>query len=286
MPDSVRRSPSARRLGSAAAALAGLLLFAYTVRQTGLETVADGFRRIGGAFAVILVLSGLRFAARAWAWVLCTEPPHALRLRDTFPALVGGDALGNLLPLGLFVSEPTKAALVRDRVSLMSALSGIALENLFYTITVAAMIGGGTLVLLSIFDLPAALRVMSLVALVGMTAFLLVALALASGRFRPLTHVVGRLQGHPSGFGFVIPERLVDAAAKDVYVPAHHLREAMHGDRVARHLLCDLNQQAMANWTSAHLRISPRRSRATASHRRPWCRDHPSTCEWRQRARH
>ncbi|MBA2354545.1 MAG: lysylphosphatidylglycerol synthase domain-containing protein [Luteitalea sp.] len=195
MPDSVRRSPSARRLGSAAAALAGLLLFAYTVRQTGLETVADGFRRIGGAFAVILVLSGLRFAARAWAWVLCTEPPHALRLRDTFPALVGGDALGNLLPLGLFVSEPTKAALVRDRVSLMSALSGIALENLFYTITVAAMIGGGTLVLLSIFDLPAALRVMSLVALVGMTAFLLVALALASGRFRPLTHVVGRLQG-------------------------------------------------------------------------------------------
>jgi len=44
--------------------------------------------------------------------------------------------------------------------------------------------------------------------------------------------VVGRLQGHPSGFGFVIPERLVDAAAKDVYVPAHHLREAMHGDRV------------------------------------------------------
>ena len=37
------------------------------------------------------------------------------------------------------------------------------------------------------FDVPAALRVMSLVALAGMLAFLAIALALVSGRFRPLT---------------------------------------------------------------------------------------------------
>ena len=152
-----------------------------------METVADGFRRVGLVFVLIVLLAGLRFGARAWAWVLCTEPPHDLRLRDTFPALVSGDALGNLTPLGLFVSEPTKAAFVRDRVSLMSALSGIAVENLFYIVTVAAMIAGGTLALLAEFDVPAALRAMSLVALVGMTGFLVVAMALVSGRFRPLT---------------------------------------------------------------------------------------------------
>lgn len=194
MPDPVPRSPTVRRLGSAAAAVAGLALFAYTLRQTGLDPVIDGFRRVGMAFLVIVLLSGLRLAARAWAWVLCTEPPHVLRVRDTFPALVSGDALGNLTPLGLFVSEPTKAALVRDRVSLMSALSGVAVENLFYTITVAAMISGGTVVLLAIFDVPAALHVMSVIALAGMSAFLVVALSLASGRFRPLTFIVGRLQ--------------------------------------------------------------------------------------------
>lgn len=172
------------------------MLFAYTLRQTGLDTVADGFRRVGGAFAVIVLLSGLRFLLRAWAWVLCTEPPHRLRLRDTFPALVSGDALGNLTPLGLFVSEPMKAAYVRDRVSLMSALSGIAVENLFYIFTVASMIAGGTLALLAVFDVPAALHAMSLVALAGMIGFLVVTLALVSGRVRPLTWALARLHRH------------------------------------------------------------------------------------------
>lgn len=174
--------------------MGGLALFAWTLRQTGLETVADGFGRVGLAFVAIVVLAGLRFAVRAWAWVLCTDPPHELRVRDTFPALVSGDALGNLTPLGLFVSEPTKAAFVRDRVSLMTALSGIAVENLFYTATVAAMIAGGTLALLAEFDVPAALRVMSLVALAGMVAFLVVAMALVSGRFRPLSWLLGLLE--------------------------------------------------------------------------------------------
>jgi Lysylphosphatidylglycerol synthase TM region len=194
MPDTAPRLPAARRLGSAAAALGGLALFAWTLRETGLDTVADGFGRVGLAFVVIVALSGLRFVVRAWAWVLCTEPPHNLRLRDTFPALVSGDALGNLTPLGLFVSEPTKAAFVRDRVSLMSALSGIAVENLFYTVTVAAMIAGGTVALLAEFDVPATLRAMSLVALAGMLVFLVVATALVSGRFRPLTWSLGELE--------------------------------------------------------------------------------------------
>lgn len=176
------------------AAIGGLVLFAYTLRQAGLDTVVDGFRRVGGAFAVIVVLSGLRFAARAWAWVLCTDPPHRLRLRDTFPALVSGDALGNLTPLGLFVSEPMKAAYVRDRVSLMNALSGIAVENLFYIFTVAAMIAGGTIALLAMFDVPAPLHVASLVALGGMLCFLLVTLALVSGRVRPLTWSLATLE--------------------------------------------------------------------------------------------
>src|SRR5690606_30659607 len=59
---------------------------------------------------------------------------------------------------------------------------------------VAVVIAGGTLVLLGMFDVPTPLRLVSLGALVGMCAFILVALALASGRFRPLTQVVTRLE--------------------------------------------------------------------------------------------
>src|ERR671934_229659 len=42
---------------------------------------------------------------------------------------------------------------------------------------------------------------------------------------------VGRLQTHPGGFGFVIPERPLDGGG-DIYIAGPHLNEAMHGDRV------------------------------------------------------
>jgi ribonuclease R len=42
---------------------------------------------------------------------------------------------------------------------------------------------------------------------------------------------VGRLQTHPAGYGFVIPERPLDSGG-DIYVSGTHLNEAMHGDRV------------------------------------------------------
>lgn len=43
--------------------------------------------------------------------------------------------------------------------------------------------------------------------------------------------VVGRLQTHASGFGFVIPDKTGDDAP-DVYLSAANIKEAMHGDRV------------------------------------------------------
>src|SRR6478672_6574044 len=42
---------------------------------------------------------------------------------------------------------------------------------------------------------------------------------------------VGRLQTHPAGYGFVTPERPIDAGG-DIYISNPHLNEAMNGDRV------------------------------------------------------
>ena len=41
--------------------------------------------------------------------------------------------------------------------------------------------------------------------------------------------VVGRLQGHANGFGFVIPE---NNDIKDIFIPASFLSGALHGDKV------------------------------------------------------
>ena len=44
--------------------------------------------------------------------------------------------------------------------------------------------------------------------------------------------VVGRLETHPSGYGFVVADRPLETTSGDIYVSAANLKEAMHGDRV------------------------------------------------------
>src|SRR3989454_5434848 len=46
---------------------------------------------------------------------------------------------------------------------------------------------------------------------------------------------VGRLQTHPAGYGFVTPERPLEAGG-DIYISGPLLNEAMHGDRVVVHI--------------------------------------------------
>lgn len=145
-------------------ALAGTALLAWLIWTVGPAEIWSGFRQIGWNLVWILLLGGLRFAVRAAAWRLCIEPPHVLPLADAFRAVVSGDALGNATPLGPLVGEPAKIASVRDRVPVATALTALAIENVFYTLSVAAMIAAGAVALLLVsaaaggIDLPLALR--------------------------------------------------------------------------------------------------------------------------------
>jgi hypothetical protein len=115
---------------------------------------------------LILAISTARQAARCLAWMRCFEAPHKLRFRDAFAARVMGDALGNIVPLAsVAVAEPSKAAFVTDRVPLMASLSALALENIFYSLTVVLLIFSGTAALLFSFSLPKPLRYASIIAM-------------------------------------------------------------------------------------------------------------------------
>ena len=158
-------------------ASAGLALFVWLVAQVGASDVWEGFRQIGWGLALLVLLGGLRFASRALAWISALEPPYQLRFRDAFAAVVCGDTIGNVVTLGPVVSEAAKLAFVRGRVPLGPAMTALAVENLFYTLSVAAMIAAATLALLFTFELPAALRESSEIAL-GVIAAGFVAAAL------------------------------------------------------------------------------------------------------------
>jgi glycosyltransferase 2 family protein len=140
-------------------ALLGLLLFAYFIRKAGVSQIILGISRLGIGFLLILGISTIRQVARSLAWTRCFESPHSLRFRDAFAARVMGDALGNIVPLAsVAVSEPSKAAFVTNRVPLLVSFSALALENIFYSLSVAIFIFSGTVALLLAFPLKPALR--------------------------------------------------------------------------------------------------------------------------------
>lgn len=148
-------------------AILGLALFAYFVKKAGVSQIMDGIRRLGFGFLLVLAISSLRQIARSLAWTRCFEAPYSLRFRDAFAARVMGDALGNIVPLAsVAVAEPSKAAFVTDRVPLMVSLAALALENIFYSLSVVLLIFSGTAALLLSFSLPKPLRYASIGALV------------------------------------------------------------------------------------------------------------------------
>jgi hypothetical protein len=155
---------------------AGIIVLAAFVWQIGPAQIWEGIRRVGWMFPVIVGLGGLRFLVRACAWSICAEPPHPLAVRPAFAAVLAGDAVGNVTPLGPIIGEPAKAAFVRNHVPLQPALTALAIENIFYTLSAAAMIVAGTIALLFAFELPGALREFSEVAVAGILAALVVCL--------------------------------------------------------------------------------------------------------------
>ena len=132
-----------------AAALAGILLFAYAINSVGWSSVASGIRRVGWGLLPILALAGLRFCLRAAAWRLCMPPAARLSFGQAFAAFLSGDAVGNVTPLGLLASEPTKLFLVRHRLATKEAASSLAVDFVVYSISAVTMIVVGLSVLLA-----------------------------------------------------------------------------------------------------------------------------------------
>ena len=68
----------------------GLALFVYFARQAGLDEIAEGIRRLSWVFILVVLLGGLRLAARAMAWRSCLQGQHRLSPGMAFRAVVAG----------------------------------------------------------------------------------------------------------------------------------------------------------------------------------------------------
>lgn len=191
----------------------GILLFAYFVKKAGLAAIWTDIKQLGAGFLLVLLVSAARPVVRSLAWTRAFKGEHRLRFRDALGAYIIGDAVGTLVPLGIFVSEPTKAALVRKRVPLVASLSALAIENIFYSLSVALFIFAGTTALLFSFNLPKPLRIASISALVTILLFIPLAILVLRKQWKFLSGAVELLHRRGIARGFFERKR---AGVRDV----------------------------------------------------------------------
>jgi hypothetical protein len=161
-----------------AVAVAGIGLLIVTVQRVGgWSAIVSGVASIGWWFAVVVALGAFRMACRTSAWLATANAPQ-LKFRDAFGAWIVSDAMGNLTPLGLLASEPTKILMVRSRISTVTSIASVTIENAFYTVSVLVVLLSGTWLFLQRADVPAGLEqiaeviiaVVAIIAVIGIWA--------------------------------------------------------------------------------------------------------------------
>ncbi len=188
-------------------AVLGLLLFAYFIWKANPADIWGNIKQLGAGFLLVMLVSGLRPVVRALAWTRCFEGGQRLPFSDALRAYLIGDAVGTLVPLGIFVSEPAKAALVRERVPLVAGLSALAIENLFYSLSVALFIFAGTIALMLSFPLPKPLQIACIGALVGVVFAIALALLVIRQQWKFLSGTLEFLYGRKIGRRFLENKR-------------------------------------------------------------------------------
>jgi hypothetical protein len=168
-----------------AAALLGAALFAYAVRRAGVSDIVEGIRRVGWGLILILSLAGLRFLIRAECWRWCLPPAIRFPLPRALAAFLAGDAVGNVTPLGLLASEPTKVLLTRHHLAPRESIASLAVENLIYAASVLAMVGIGLIVVITNVPMPRSWIAGGVVALLAMVAGSAVAVFAMRGTWNP-----------------------------------------------------------------------------------------------------
>jgi hypothetical protein len=134
--------------------IGGIGLFSYFIYSVGIGQISDGIGKVGfGGFIIILLIYIARLSVRATAWRLSVNAPYQLRFRDTFPAVIMGEALSSMIPLGILISGTAKAVAVRRRVPLVVGLSSVATENMFYSFITGLFICFGAFAFLRQFEL-------------------------------------------------------------------------------------------------------------------------------------
>jgi Lysylphosphatidylglycerol synthase TM region len=166
------------------AALIGLGLFVYVLRQTGLGEIWLRVRTLGAGFGLILLISSSRYLSRTAAWLRCMTPDERrVGFWNLWRARLAGEAVGDLT-FGPLVAEPLRLIALGDKLTLKAGVSSLTVENVAYTVTSCLMVLTGAVALLASLSLSDSLKEAVFIAVAFVVALSLPAIILIARRWK------------------------------------------------------------------------------------------------------
>lgn len=154
----------------------GAALFLFILKQSDSQELWARVRELDARFGWILLVSGVRPALRAVAWLRCLpETERSVGLFNLWRARLVGDAIGNLTTAGPLLAEPARLVCLGGRLPLAAAVAALSLELFSYLLSACVLMLAGLLCLLAAVDAPASLRATSALTAAGLAGFLGVA---------------------------------------------------------------------------------------------------------------
>jgi hypothetical protein len=134
-----------RRIGFVVAAICGGVLFVHSIRAAGFLKILATLEQVGWGFTIVLLLSGGREVIRTLAWMRTIEDPVRPQFMQALRARLTGEALSTLLPMGVVVGEPTKAAQVGRGIPFATAFRALVVEFAFYSGSLVPLLAAGAI---------------------------------------------------------------------------------------------------------------------------------------------
>lgn len=201
--------------------LGGLALLFWMIQKIGFDTILQSLSRFGLLPALFLIalytLAQLCFCG-AWHVLLQDGPGKTLKFWEIFLVYSAGDALNMTVPSGNLAGEPVKVMMIRDKVSLQTALTSVTVYKYSDILSMTLFLTLGWLNHFAFYKLPLSWNVGAGVVAGGMSALCVLLYFLQHrGIYRPAGEWLGKI-----GLGKWLEKKLESAPLLDSEIAAFY----------------------------------------------------------------
>ena len=176
---------------------AGLTLLVYVLYKIGFGIIAETIGTVGWGFLIIVATNFSRHLIRATCIYLAIPKEHRnVGYHNVLAARLAGEAMNLLTFAGPVLSEATKAAMLKKKVSFARSAAAVIVDDIMYYVSVALMMLTGVILMAVTFGANGKVIRYTLIGVgIAATVMLVGMFLVIKFNARPLSWLLARLDG-------------------------------------------------------------------------------------------